>query len=419
MRLLTKTTLWYLVIALLMFSIGGIITISIFRQVINRETDYELQGTLRQIRDAAAFENGIAIFDSYNYVDIREFPAGMEIKPDTILKDTLIFLRRTNRLEPFRKLISNTKIGDKFYHIEISDIFIEEGDIISVVTWIMVRLFLFLTAALLISNFLISKSLFRPFEYLLKSLDRFRLKNNEQLATYPTKTLEFRRLNDFVETMTHKAIQDYQSLKEFSENASHEMQTPIAIAKGKLELLLESSDLSEEQLVMVQAAQQSLSKISKLGQALTLLTKIENKEFSAVEAVDFSKIVRQGVNNFTELGQLQGITLDAAIEDGITLKIDSTLADILVTNLLKNALQHNVEDGWVKVRLDASKLVVTNLGLPPKLPTDQLFERFKKNNQSKGTLGLGLAIVKKICDVNELKVSYEYEEGKHTVSIIF
>ncbi len=419
MRLLTKTTLWYLVFALIMFTIGGLIAMSMVRTVVNRETDYELQQTLREIRNAAAFENGLDIYNERNSVSIRAFPKGHIIRPDTILKDTFIYLKRTDRVEGFRKLITNTQLEDQFYHIEISEIIIEEGDIISVVSWIIIRLFLFLTAALLIGNFLISKNLFRPFEHLLKSLDRFRIKTNEPLSTMSTKTQEFKRLNQFAEEMTNKARLDYQNLKEFSENASHEMQTPIAIAQGKLELLLESPDLDEEQLSLVHTTQQSINKISRLGQALTLLTKIDNEEFSGKESIDFSKIIASNVQNFRELAEMQGITLEDQLDKGVQIKIDPVLADILVTNLLKNSLQHNVPGGWVKVHLTGDYLEVKNSGEPPKLPTEQLFQRFKKNNQSKGTLGLGLAIVKRICEVNGCEVEYAYASEEHALRVTF
>lgn len=419
MRLLTKTTLWYLVFALIMFTIGGLIAMSMVRTVVKRETDYELQQTLREIRNAASFENGLEILDKNKNISIRAFPKDQLIQADTVLKDTFIYLKRTQRVEGFRKLITNTQLEDQFYHIEISEIIIEEGDIISVVSWIIIRLFLFLTAALLIGNFLISKNLFRPFEHLLKSLDKFRIKNNEPLSTMETQTQEFQRLNKFAEDMTNKARQDYQNLKEFSENASHEMQTPIAIAQGKLELLLESPQLTEEQLSLVHTTQQSIHKISRLGQALTLLTKIDNEEFSAKQPVDFSRIVATNVQNFKELAQMQGIELEEQLKTEIQLEIDPILGDVLVTNLLKNALQHNVEEGWVKVHLTEEYLEVVNSGEPPKLPTEQLFQRFRKNNQSKGTLGLGLAIVKKICEVNGCEVDYSYEDLKHFLRVTF
>lgn len=419
MRLLTKTTLWYLVFALIMFTIGGMIALSMVRTVVNRETDYELSTTLRQIRNASSLDNGLEVFNNNNSISIREFPPGAVVKMDTIFKDTLIYLKRTDRVEPFRKLITNTKLNDKYYHIEISNIFIEEGDIISVVSWIIIRLFLFLTAALLIGNFFISKNLFRPFEHLLKSLDGFRIKNNKPLSTISTKTQEFQRLNQFALDMTNKAMLDYQNLKEFSENASHEMQTPIAIAQGKLELLLESPDLSEEQLSLVHATQQSIIKISRLGQALTLLTKIDNDEFPAMGSIDFSKIVANNVTTFMELANMQGIDLQADLKQNVNLTIDPVLGDILVTNLLKNALQHNVENGWIRINLTVDYLEVINTGEAPKLPPEQLFQRFKKNNQSKGTLGLGLAIVKRICEVNDYAVTYHYADKQHVLKVTF
>jgi signal transduction histidine kinase len=135
--------------------------------------------------------------------------------------------------------------------------------------------------------------------------------------------------------------------------------------------------------------------------------------------MSFTQVVENNVANFQELGEMQGIVLRSDIEKEVMLKIDSSLADILVVNLLKNALQHNIEGGWVEVKLDKNQLQVKNTGLAPTASTDQLFQRFKKNNQSKGTLGLGLAIVKKICDVNQLEVNYDYQEEIHTLTIIF
>src|SRR5690606_32582196 len=114
---------------------------------------------------------------------------------------------------------------------------------------------------------------------------------------------EFRQLNSFVEQMVGKARRDYRSVKEFSENASHEMQTPLAIARGKLELLLETNNLDTEQTRLIQSAQQSLGKLSKLGEALTLLTKIDNKEFASRAEVDFSRIVNNCLVNFEDLAQ--------------------------------------------------------------------------------------------------------------------
>jgi signal transduction histidine kinase len=219
--------------------------------------------------------------------------------------------------------------------------------------------------------------------------------------------------------MTQKARQDYVTLKEFSENASHEMQTPIAIAKGKLELLLESKDLEPEQLGLIQSAQEALSKLSKMGKSLSLLTKIENQEFSNQKPIDFSRAVASSIDFFSEISSFKGIQIETEIEPNVQVKIDESLADILIGNLMKNAIHHNFENGKIKVELDSDKLRITNSGLPPSIPTAQLFERFKKSDQTSQSLGLGLSIVKKICNVSDFKIRYDYENETHILQINF
>ena len=197
------------------------------------------------------------------------------------------------------------------------------------------------------------------------------------------------------------------------------MQTPLAIARGKLELLLETENLDTEQTRLIQSAQQSLGKLSKLGEALALLTKIDNKEFATQAEVDFSKIVKNCLVNFEDLAQLKNLEFKKQIEEHVQLRIDPVLGDILVSNLVKNTIRHNIEGGWIEVSLTGDQLVICNTGAAPKVQPDQLFERFQKGAGSNKSLGLGLAIVKKICEVNNYKIDYQFADGVHLISVHF
>ncbi|MCB0556989.1 MAG: HAMP domain-containing histidine kinase, partial [Phaeodactylibacter sp.] len=203
------------------------------------------------------------------------------------------------------------------------------------------------------------------------------------------------------------------------ENASHEMQTPLAVAQGKLDLLLETQGLSDEQLTLVQAIQQSIGKLSKLGKALQLLTKIDNQEFSSQAPVNFSRITEASLEHFSELATLKDLQMSSRIEPNVQISVDPVLADILVGNLLKNAIRHNGQGGWIAVELTSEKLVVRNSGKPPRVPTEQLFGRFQKSHATDGSLGLGLAIVKKIADASQFTVDYQFSEGAHQLTVGF
>jgi len=418
MRLITKTTLVYLFIALLVFGLGGYLTYQVLKRGVAKETDYSLSqnlglllNSIKERKPLDALENG--------KITIRKIPSS-QVK-DTLyaFSDTLAMHPYWKRLEPHRKLKVTRRVNGEYYQIQMIDNFLELDDLFNGVFGVLSRLFISLGVVLLLCSFLISRWLFKPFQRTLEQIKSFNLKSDEPIQLTTTSTKEFQQLNTFVSTMTAKANSDYQALKEFSENAAHEMQTPIAIAKGKLELLLEHPDLQSEQLQLIESAQTSLTKLSRLGQSLSLLTKIDNEEFANPTLINLSTLVTNNVDNFQSLCELKGLNLTSSIEKEVYLNIHSALADILVGNLLKNAVRHNIHAGWIDVILNKDALIIKNSGLAPKIPTEQLFERFRKSNQSSNSLGLGLAIVKKISVVNQLKVSYAFESGVHQLRVGF
>lgn len=418
MRLITKATLLYLFIMSLVFSIAGMITYNMVMERVARETDYSLAQNMWILRDAIREGKSLNALQNQKTSIVKV----ATIQPkDTMytFSDTLAMHQYFKRLEPHRKLTITKKINGVYYRFNMFDIFLETDDVSDGVISVMTRLFFGLGLILLLASFLISSWLFQPFQKTLQKIKGFNLKNNKVIAFEDTSTKEFKQLNGFIAQMTDKAQRDYVSLKEFSENAAHEMQTPIAVAKGKLELLLENANLQEAQLPLIHSAQAALSKLSKLGHSLSLLTKIDNNEFKVKETTDFSEVVKQSANTFQDICDLKGLTLKRDVEQKVMLSINASVADILVSNLLKNAVRYNTEDGWIKVTLDKKQLIVENPGNPPSVPTNQLFERFRKSNQSGASLGLGLAIVKKICEVNQLQVDYVFVEGIHRLIVKF
>jgi signal transduction histidine kinase len=179
------------------------------------------------------------------------------------------------------------------------------------------------------------------------------------------------------------------------------------------------SEISDKQARLILAAHEAVEKLSRTHQALTMLTKLENEEYIATDSIDISAILQQNLCVFQELFEMKGIFLEKKLEANVAVRLNADLAAILINNLLSNAIRHNYQDGKVAVILTSEKLLIQNTGDPPVLPTEQLFQRFKKNNQSAVSIGLGLAIVKQICDLNSFEVSYVYQEGWHTITVDF
>ena len=418
MRLVNKITLLYVILMLIVFIIGGFLTFKMVKNVVRQETDYTLFLDTQLVIQSIKEGNPISALENAK-VSIDELPMSMEERNSGVFIDTLMLHRFHKTLEPFRKRTSTHKINGKHYSISLADVFIEQEDMSEGVIETMVRLFLLLSAIFLIFSLFFSNWLLTPFHKTLNHIRQFSIRSKEMPALPSNGITEFDELNRFVTNMMSKAKKDYASLKEFSENASHEMQTPLAVVQGKLELLQDSELLKEEELTLISESQKAVSRLSRLGQALALITKIDNKEYTANGQIDIGRVAKDIISSYQDLANLREISISQNIASNINVNMDEALAEIMVGNLVKNAVQHNIDKGWIQVEVDKEKLVVRNSGMAITSPTNELFHRFKKGNQSSESLGLGLSIVEQICDLNEFSIEYTHDNGEHEITIHF
>lgn len=416
MKLVFKFAVWYLVITLLALAIGGVIS---YREV-KEEVDFEQYLYLKGKMDAAARRIGRGVppdsLTRHN-MEIRLLdPARPEMK--THVTDTLVMHKFLQRLEQQIKVSSSYKVNGRHYFIAAYDGMVESDDITDAVIKSITGIFIVMLVITGLLSYLISKHLLHPFHLTLKAVRGFNLRQKEPLKLPATRTSEFKKLNLFLEHMTEKAQHDYSNLKEFTENASHEMQTPLAIIRGKLELLMES-EINDGQAKLIMSAHNAVEKLSKMGQSLILLAKLENQEFETPGPIDFSRIVTDNLTAFEELIEMKSITLDRDISEDVKISIHPVLADILLSNLMSNAIRHNYKQGHITVKLTEKGLVVSNTGAPLEVAPAELFKRFKKGKQSNNSVGLGLAIVKQICMQNDIEVTYSYEDSEHHFRLQF
>ena len=259
--------------------------------------------------------------------------------------------------------------------------------------------------------------LWKPFYNTLTKLNAYDIKNHEHLAFSKENILEFQQLNNALTKMTDKIYLDYLQQKEFTENASHEMQTPLAIIKANLTLLMQSSNLSESEMNHLQTIENTTKKMASLNKALILLSKIENNQFKENEAVNLISIINKTVANYIDLIEIKNIQLKLNLQNDLQITINPTLAEILLSNLVQNAIKHNVNRGVITIELIQNKLIISNSGEALTINPTELFTRFKKDDASKDSLGLGLAIVKSICNICHLKIDYSYSNNLHTFSL--
>ena len=273
------------------------------------------------------------------------------------------------------------------------------------------------TAIVLMLRF-ISGRLWQPFDKTLEAIEHFKLENGTYPALPKSNVKEFNRLNKTLERLMTDSIHSYRLQKEFTENASHELQTPLAVFQSKLDLLLQQPEITERQATIIQDLYQMNSRLSRLNRNLLLLAKMENNQFSRTESVDVITVIKDLQPYLESLSG--GLILKQNFSTAsLPIKANRSLLESMVNNLVVNAVRHNKTSGEITVSLSDNRLMVSNTSDDAALDADQIFNRFYRPSEKTTGNGLGLSIVKAVCDYHGWKILYAYADGKHQFVVIF
>lgn len=285
--------------------------------------------------------------------------------------------------------------------------------IIMVVAWV----FVFVIITIIFFGELIARKLYTPFYHLLDEMKRFDVRENHQLKLIDTNITELNDLNELFVKTSSQTVEHYNALKEFTQNLSHELQTPIANIKGKIELML-NSDLSEEQLSSLSKMYDELNKVSAINRSLVLLMSLEHHELSN-EEINISKLIKNCVADQEDLIAMNGVQLTLNIKPLVYLKINSLLAQVVFLNLITNSNRHNVKNGSIEIELNSQFFLIRNTGLEQEFSNENIFQRFKKSKHRSESIGIGLALVKKILTIYGYPIEYKFEDNFHQFLIKF
>ncbi|OHX68084.1 sensor histidine kinase [Flammeovirga pacifica] len=266
-------------------------------------------------------------------------------------------------------------------------------------------------------NLLLQGYFLRPFRRILEQMQLFKVGKSEDIQEVKTMTKEFVEMQNLFLTMVKQIDADYNHLKEYTEDVAHELQTPLAIIRNKAEGLLFSEKLEEQDAKVVKTIYDEANHLSRLGTTLNLITKIDNGEFTAVTELNTSEEINNQIEAIEELAQLKSLVIEKELSEEHSLTIDPYLFDIVLKNLLKNAIRYGTSEGPIKIKTTQNTLVISNYGKPLSFAKDQLFQRFVKGSDSDQSLGLGLALVAKICAVSILEIDYKYERHQHIFTL--
>ena len=423
MKLIQKIALRLSMVLIPVIALWAMIFYFVTVEEINDEVDDLLRSYSEQLIAKKLANQELPVADiiagmHYSISQVTEEYA--DSHPRTKYYDSDLYINETDEDEParFLKTFFYDAEGRYFELIAAIPTF-EKEDLIEAILWWIAALYLILLVTVIVITLAVFQKSIRPFYEILDWLNAYTPGQTQDKLAADTDIYEFRKLEKAVTEATDRSNEAYEKQKQFIGNASHELQTPLAVLGGRIDWMLDNDSLGEENIGELVKMKREVVHISRLNKTLLLLTKIDNGQFPDIMDVNLSSIVQSQKEMYEEIFSRKNIHCSLEMQDSpVVVRMNETLATILVTNLIKNAFMHSPEGGIVTIALDGNGLAVENSGEAP-LDRERIFDRFYQGAKKEGSTGLGLALAKTIADKNGMQFSYSFADGRHRFRINF
>jgi signal transduction histidine kinase len=417
MKLFAKYNRVNITATIITFLVGSIAFYFVLTYILTRQLDRGLRMEQQELLNYVQEHDSLPETENtkHQWTEIR--PATEEVKKEKP-KTARSYNKIENENEAVRQIRFTARSKGRLYEVTVNLSETETEDLLKLI----ILVTLGMIAVIVLSNFIINRKLlaglWKPFYRTIDSIRDYELATRQPLRLNRENIDELDLLNESLNKMTGRIYQDYLALKTFTENASHEMQTPLAVIRSKVESLLQESEGKEKTVQQLLSIEDATLKLSKLHQSLLLLTKLENRQFMPDEAVNLTAIIRNKLAEREEFIASKKLTVNITTEE-VVLPFHQHLAEILVNNLLNNMIRYTPENGIIGIDLTGHTLSVSNTAANGSLDKEKIFQRFYKTEQSAESTGLGLAIVKEICLLAGFTISYQYTDHTHQFIIHF
>lgn len=338
------------------------------------------------------------------------------------ISDSLFTYSQYDSLEkkfvPYLALRTGVTVQSARYELLIRESIVGNTKLVTAIVAIQTTLLVLMLIGFILINRKLSKVVWDPFYTILEKLKNYQIDKDLTIDLPHSSTAEFRDLSEALVQLVNKSRDAYLSQKEFTENASHELQTPLAIFRSKLELLMQGADITSEQAELISSLLNATDRIVRLNKNLLLLSKIENRQFLSRQEILLSSALTQSLGLYKQMALEKEIKITTHIISEIAIKTNPSLLEILLSNLISNAIRYTPPQNEVTIEIEKKSITIRNPGEPFNFP-HKIFDRFNRESRTVQGNGLGLAIVKKICDTEGIPITYHYSKGNHLFSIDF
>lgn len=325
------------------------------------------------------------------------------------------FLTTSYYAEDMIEIVESVKQGNGIPKIIDLEEDVAEGMMIQ-----FVLIFSVISIALYVTMRFATKRIWLPFDDTLKKAEKFNLAKSDVPEFSQTDIKEFSRLNNTLEKLMRKDKDTFRIQKEFTENASHELQTPIAVIRTKLDLLMQEN-LNEKQMALVSDMYELTIRMGNLNRNLLLLAKIDNAQYADMKEIDLVSMLTDSAPLYSTLQHDTSLRVDdKRINQNATVMANDTLLESMLKNLIVNAIRHSPPLSVILITVEDGHLSVSNSSDDnTPLDTETIFRRFHTDKMQRNGNGLGLAIVKAICDFHHWSITYLFEDGCHKFTVNF
>ena len=414
MKLLEKYNRLNITATILTFVVGSCLFYFLLNYILIHQMDETLRTEQQEITSYTGTHNTlpeiIPTKDQYTTFEQAKTPAATS------------FYTTKNRYdkeeEDLREIKFTVQAGGKYYLVKVSKPLEETEALLQVIIGVTIAMI----ALILLIGYLINRTVIRrlwqPFYETIDRVNTYHLSEQETPKLQKTQIDEFSLLNEAINKMVGRVHEDYESLKNFTGQAAHEIQTPLAVIRTRLELLMQNESTLENNAPHIVDIEKAVQRLSRLHQSLLLLTKVEHKQFSLNEDVVLNEVIRDKCTEYAEIAESMRLIITFRLQP-VILRFHHHLAEILVNNLVSNAIRYNITGGAINITLNDRGLTISNTSASGKLDDEKVFKRFYRSNTLAESNGLGLSIVKQICDMAGYAVVYEYLNEQHLFTITF
>lgn len=326
--------------------------------------------------------------------------------------DSLVYIVDKHETEPARILTTIFKNNDnQYFQLTVATPTFEKDDLRETIKTHIIFLYIALLICLVLVEIIVFIRNMRPLYRLLAWIDNFTVGQKAEPINNQTSITEFKQLNDAVMRSAERSQMLFEQQKQFIGDASHEMQTPIAICLGRLELLLDDPNITEHEAQELAKIYETLGYVTRLNKSLLLLSKIDNGQFIDVEDVSFATKAKDLIDALREVYSERNVSTDFATD--FYIKVNPTLASMLITNIIKNAFAHSHLGDTIKISTNTHQFKVSNTAHDGALDSQRIFERFHHDRRNENSTGLGLSISLSICRAQNLDIEYIYADSYH------